>query len=127
MVRWSTAPRGTRRAGRRKVKVLEAAGRVIAERGADATRFADVAAVGTQATFTEPGLENGIKVLNFNKDFAFDKPGSETRRTYLVSSPGSNFIFNGSMGNAGTLYSIVNYVAPAGGNKGDTASLTGGQ
>jgi len=39
-----TAPRGTRRAGRRKVKVLEAAGRVIAERGADATRFADVAA-----------------------------------------------------------------------------------
>jgi len=40
-----TAPRGgTRRAGRRKVQVLEAAGRVIAERGADATRFADVAA-----------------------------------------------------------------------------------
>jgi len=40
-----TAPRGpARRAGGRKVKVLEAAGRVIAERGADATRFADVAA-----------------------------------------------------------------------------------
>jgi AcrR family transcriptional regulator len=36
-----TAPR---RAGRRKVQVLEAACRVIAERGADATRFADVAA-----------------------------------------------------------------------------------
>jgi hypothetical protein len=35
---------GARRAGRRKVKILEAAGRVIAERGADATRFADVAA-----------------------------------------------------------------------------------
>ena len=35
---------GARRAGRRKIKVLEAAGRVIAERGADATRFADVAA-----------------------------------------------------------------------------------
>ena len=33
-----------RRAGRRKVEVLEAACRVIAERGADATRFADVAA-----------------------------------------------------------------------------------
>ena len=33
-----------RRAGRRKVAVLEAAGRVIAARGADATRFADVAA-----------------------------------------------------------------------------------
>jgi len=35
---------GARRAGRRKIKVLEAAGRVIAERGADATRFTDVAA-----------------------------------------------------------------------------------
>jgi hypothetical protein len=90
-------------------------------------RFADVAAVGTQATFLEPGLENGVKVLNFNKDFAFGKPGSETRRTYLVTSPGSNFIYNGSLANAGTLYSIVNYVAPAGGNKADTASLTGGQ
>ena len=32
-----------RRAGRRKIAVLEAACRVIAERGADATRFADVA------------------------------------------------------------------------------------
>jgi hypothetical protein len=90
-------------------------------------RFADVSGVGTQATFVEPGLETGVKALNFNKDFAFDKPGSETRRTYLVTSPGSNFIFNGSLGNAGTLYSVVNYVAPAGGNKGDTASLTGGQ
>lgn len=89
-------------------------------------RLADVAAVGTQATFSEPGLENGVFVINWNSDFAFGKPGSETRRTYLVSSPGSNWIFNGSLGNAGTLYSIVNYVAPSGGNKGDTASLTGG-
>jgi hypothetical protein len=90
-------------------------------------RFVDVAAVGTQASFIEPGLEDGVKVVNWNQDFAFQKPGSETRRTYLVTSPGSNWIFNGSLGNAGTLYSIVNYVAPAGGNKGDTASLTGGQ
>ena len=37
------AGRGTRRAGRRKVAVLEAAVRVIASRGAEATRFADVA------------------------------------------------------------------------------------
>ena len=41
-------PRGTgraqRRAGRRKGAVLDAAGRVIASRGADATRFTDVAA-----------------------------------------------------------------------------------
>jgi hypothetical protein len=90
-------------------------------------RFADVAAVGTQATAIFPGLEDGVKAVNWNKDFAFDKPGSETRRTYLVSSPGSNYIFNGSLGNAGNLFSLVNYVAPAGGNKGDTASLTGGQ
>jgi hypothetical protein len=90
-------------------------------------RMGNVAAVGTQATFVEPGLETGVKVINWNQDFAFQKPGSETRRTYLVTSPGSNWIFNGSLGNAGTLYSIVNYVAPAGGNKGDTASLTGGQ
>jgi hypothetical protein len=90
-------------------------------------RMATVTAVGTQASFVEPGLENGVKVINWNQDFAFQKPGSETRRTYLVTSPGSNWIFNGSLGNAGTLYSIVNYVAPAGGNKGDTASLTGGQ
>ena len=33
-----------RRAGRRKIAVLESACRVIADRGADATRFADVAA-----------------------------------------------------------------------------------
>ena len=90
-------------------------------------RFADVAAVGTQATALLPGLENGVKALNWNKDFAFEKPGSETRRTYLVTSPGSNWIFNGSLGNAGTLYSIVNYVAPAGGDKENTFGLTGGR
>lgn len=75
------------------------------------------------------GKENGIYALNFNKDFAFGKPGSETRRTYLVTSPGSNFIVNATIGGSGThtLYSIVNYVAPAGGANNDTASLTGGQ
>lgn len=90
-------------------------------------RFADVASVGTQATFSEPGLECGVKVINWNKDFAFGKPGSETRRTYLVTSPGSNWIFNGSLGNAGTMYSLVNYVAPPGGDKESTISLTGGR
>lgn len=90
-------------------------------------RFADVASVGAQATAVLPGLETGVKVLNFNKDFAFDKPGSETRRTYLVTSPGSNWIVNGSFGNAGTLFSIVNYVAPAGGDKENTFGLTGGR
>lgn len=75
-------------------------------------------------------LENGVKVINWNNDFAFSKPGSETRKSYLVTSTGSNWIFNGSVGGAGThtLYSIVNYVAgPRGSNKGDTAPFTGGQ
>ena len=47
MTALSEASRGRgpgRRAGRRKTAVLEAACRVIADRGADATRFADVAA-----------------------------------------------------------------------------------
>jgi hypothetical protein len=76
-----------------------------------------------------PGKENGVYTLNWNKDFAFRKPGSETRRTYLVTSPGSNFIFNGNVGGAGNLYSIVNYVAPGGGAQaaGNTVGLTGGQ
>lgn len=76
-----------------------------------------------------PGKENGVYALNYNKDFAFRKPGSETRRTYLVTSPGSNFIFNGNVGGAGNLYSIVNYVAPGGGAQaaGNTIGLTGGQ
>jgi hypothetical protein len=90
-------------------------------------RMGDVAAVGTQATAIFPGLEAGVKVLNFNRDFAFGKPGSETRRTYLQTSAGSNFIFNGSVANAGQLYSIVNYVAAVGGDKDDTLVLTGGK
>lgn len=76
-----------------------------------------------------PGKEAGLYMLFFNNDFAFRKPGSETRRKYLVTSPGSNFIFNGAMGGAGNLYSIVNYVAPGGGatGAGNTMALTGGR
>lgn len=76
-----------------------------------------------------PGKEAGLYALFFNNDFAFRKNGSETRRKYLVTSPGSNFIFNGAVGGAGNLYSIVNYVAPGGGaaGAGNTAALTGGR
>jgi hypothetical protein len=89
----------------------------------------------TSATFDNrgagavPGKENGVYALFFNKDFFLQKVGGETRRTYLVTSPGSNFIFNGTMGGAGNLYSIVNYVAPGGGaaGAGNTAMLTGGR
>lgn len=84
---------------------------------------------------SEPGKENGVYALFFNKDFFLKKNGAETRRTYLVTSPGSNYIINGSFGTSGNLYEVVNYVAP-GGNGGagnaqarhqDTAMLTGGQ
>lgn len=89
----------------------------------------------TSATFDNrgpgavPGKENGVYGLFFNKDFFLNKVGGETRRGYLVTSPGSNFIFNGNMGGAGNLYSIVNYVAPGGGaaGSGNTAMLTGGR
>ena len=76
-----------------------------------------------------PGKENGVYMLNWNNDFMDQHPGSETRRSYLVTSPGSNFIFNGSIGGAGNLYSLVNYIAPGGGsaNRQDTRQLTGGQ
>lgn len=80
--------------------------------------------------FVAPGHENGVYIMNFNADFFKRTPGGETRRTYLVTSPGSNFIFNGTIGSTGSsLYSIVNYVAPGGGAaaRQDTRSLTGGQ
>lgn len=81
-----------------------------------------------------PGKENGVYGLFFNKDFFKKAIGAETRRTYLVTSPGSNFIINGAFGAAGNLYEIVNYVAPGGGGGAgnasaqhqDTSSLTGG-
>lgn len=80
-----------------------------------------------------PGLEYGVYGLFFNKDFFKSTVGGETRRTYLVTSPGSNFIINWTIAgsNSGNLYSVVNYVAPGGGGassakSSDTASLTGG-
>lgn len=81
-----------------------------------------------------PGKENGVYGLFFNKDFVLKTPGAETRRTYCVTSPGSNWIINGNFSTAGNLYEVVNYVAPGGGGGAgnaqarhqDTAMLTGG-
>lgn len=83
---------------------------------------------------TVPGKENGVYGLFFNRDFFKKAIGAETRRTYVVTSPGSNWIINGAFGTAGNLYEIVNYVAPGGGGGAgnaqqrhqDTAMLTGG-
>ena len=93
-------------------------------------------AADTRGAGTVPGKENGLYPVFFNKDFFLRRNGGETRRTYLVTSPGSNFIINATFGGAGThtLYSIVNYVAPGGGGGAgnamarhqDTAMLTGG-
>jgi hypothetical protein len=87
---------------------------------------------GTTSTLG-PGKENGVYGLFFNKDFFKKAVGAETRRTYVVSSPGSNWIINGAFGTAGNLYEVVNYVAPGGGGGSgnasarhtDTSSLTG--
>jgi|SRR5215831_3955200 len=83
----------------------------------------------TAGTNVTAGKENGVWSLFFNDDFWRNAVGGETRRSYLVTSPGSNFIFNGAMGAAGNLYSLVNYVAPGGGVQArqNTAPLTGGQ
>jgi len=81
------------------------------------------------STGTVPGKENGCYPLFFNDDFFRNAIGGETRRGYLVTSPGSNFIYNANVGGAGNLYSIVNYIAPGGGVQArqNTAALTGGQ
>lgn len=86
-------------------------------------------AADTRAAGAVPGKENGVYGLFFNKDFVFGRPGAETRRGYLQTSVGSNWVLNAVFGGSGNLYSLVNYVAPGGGanNKGDTKSLTGGQ
>jgi hypothetical protein len=88
----------------------------------------------TRGAGTIPGKENGVYGLFFNRDFFKKAVGAETRRTYPVTSPGSNWILNAAFGTAGNVYEVVNYVAPGGGGgtgqaqsrHQDTTSLTGG-
>lgn len=96
---------------------------------ARATQYTNGTADARGSTGTVPGKENGLYALFFNDDFFRNAIGGETRRAYLVTSPGSNMIFNGNVGGAGNLYSIVNYIAPGGGVQArqNTAALTGGQ
>lgn len=96
---------------------------------ARATGYTNGTADARGSTGVVPGKENGLYALFFNDDFFRNAIGGETRRAYLVTSPGSNMIFNGNVAGAGNLYSIVNYIAPGGGVQArqNTAALTGGQ
>jgi hypothetical protein len=71
--------------------------------------------------FTNPvadaslGLDNGVYVLNFNKDFS-NAIGNELRNAYLSTKTGDVFALNGSWAAASTLYVIASYVAIPNGN-----------
>lgn len=77
----------------------------------------------TGASFDAVGAkDNGVYVLPFNNDFG-PKPGWETRRGYLATSPTSRLQVRGTVAgsNAHTLTVITNDVAPA---NGDDQSIT---
>lgn len=69
-------------------------------------------------------LENGVYPVWFNDDFSF-QPGNELRNGYLITRGGQNFLWTGTIGGSGvhTLFTFVNYVAPA---TGDPANLSMG-
>lgn len=64
---------------------------------------------------TVGGRDNGVYPLPFCNDFGL-KPGAETRRGYLRTSPDTRLQFQGTIGGAGahTFFVLVNHVAPAG-------------
>ncbi|MES2211430.1 MAG: hypothetical protein V4515_14800 [Chloroflexota bacterium] len=61
------------------------------------------------------GQDNGVFPAWFNDDFGL-KPGAETRRRLLRTSPDSRLQVSATIGGSGahTLYTLVNHVAPAG-------------
>jgi hypothetical protein len=61
------------------------------------------------------GLDNGVYVLNFNKDFT-NAPGDELRNTYLSTKTGDVFALNGSWAGASTMYVLASYLAIPNGN-----------
>lgn len=69
-------------------------------------------------------LENGVLPIWFNDDFSL-QPGNELRNGYLITRGGQNFLWTGTIGGTGahTLFTFVNYIAPA---NGDAASLAMG-
>lgn len=69
-------------------------------------------------------LENGVFPLPFNTDFGL-QPGDELRNGYLITRGGQNFLWTGTIGGSGvhTLFTFVNYVAPANGDPASLASM----
>lgn len=64
------------------------------------------------------GLDTGVFVLPFNKDFGL-KPGGELRRGYLETGTGTRFEMYGNLGTSTATHSfrvLTNDVMPAGGN-----------
>lgn len=69
------------------------------------------------------GKENGVYALSWAKDFGL-QVGAEQSFGYLPVSSGTATRFDGSVGGAGTLTALWNYINPAGGND---LALTGGR
>lgn len=57
------------------------------------------------------GLENGVRLLWFNRDVGM-APGNEARRRYLRTKTGNTFKIKGTYGGAGHLFMTSNYVVP---------------
>lgn len=73
----------------------------------------------TAAVDTAGGLDAGVFVLPYNRDFSH-QPGNELGNGYLPTTPGTRLEFQGSMAAAGSLEVLVNDVSAA-----DELDITG--
>lgn len=73
----------------------------------------------TAAVATAGGLETGVFVLPFNRDFGL-QPGAELGNGYLPTTSGTRYEYQGSIGAAGSLDVLVNDVSAA-----DELEITG--
>lgn len=69
----------------------------------------------TAAVETAGGRDYSVYPYPYMLDFGLI-PGAETRRGYLATSDASRLEFRGTFGAASTFTTLVNYVAPAGGD-----------
>lgn len=73
----------------------------------------------TGAVGTGGGLDAGVFVVPFNRDFGLN-PGGELGNAYLPTTPGTRLEFQGSMAAAGSLEVLVNDISAA-----DQVDITG--